>query len=644
MSSDKIRNPEWPDGQNASISQPVQNSSLPPERNEDCKGLPSLAEGLYPMRVSASECCGTVQTPAADELGNATEQGNPIVKPELSPSDQCDTRNTHTDSFGSVPPTPPGYTPSNPAFSGAVPPQSMPCGSGPNPAFSGAVPPHSMPCGSGPNPAFSGAVPPHATPYGSGPNPAFNGAVPPQSTPYGSGPNPAFNGAVPPHSMPYGSGPNPASSGAVPPHSMPQGSIPPGYVPPYGGGNGNYPPQPPWFRGPQPQPRSNGVGVFLLKLILGLFVVFASLGVFMFIGFACLGGLAAALNEMETKATPVSEKTISGSRLSLHKIAILPIEGVIEGKEDGFVRKSIKQALEDDRVVGIVLRINSPGGTMSGSDYYHYLLKDLKSERRVPIVVSMGGMAASGGYYISTVGDKIYAEPSTLTGSIGVIIPLYNAAELCKKLGVSSSAVTSGAMKGMGDFTKPMSGEEKEVWQSLVNSSYEQFLNVIKEGRPAFAPPKAGKKDSTPDKTASKAGPAPGKAEASDKKGQPPVSAAQKESPAENGKEAQPPQSDAQLRKIADGRIYSAQDALKLGLIDKIGFLDDAVREVIKLADVDEGDTQVVRYHNPTGLAALLSESESTARAANVAQLASDMSTPGVWCICPRLIPVKNEK
>ncbi|MDO5565980.1 MAG: signal peptide peptidase SppA, partial [Planctomycetia bacterium] len=435
--------------------------------------------------------------------------------------------------------------------------------------------------------------------------------------------------------------PHPAPHGALPPYGESRGTVPPGY-PPYNG-NGGYPP-PPWTRPMQPQPQSGGVGSFLLKLILGVFVIFAALGILMFVGLACLGGMAAALSEIESPTKLVSEKTISGTKLSAHKVAILPIEGVIEGKEDGFVRKSIKQALEDERVVGIVLRINSPGGTMSGSDYYHYLLKDLKSERDIPIVVSMGGMAASGGYYISTVGDKIYAEPSTLTGSIGVIIPLYNAAELCKKLGVSSTAITSGAMKGMGDFTKPMSAEEKVIWQNLVDTSYEQFLNVIKEGRPIFATPVDKKDKQASDKTESKTDTSKTEPKDSKSKDESTATPAQKESKAEPKKDSAPVKSDADLRKIADGRIYSAQDALKLGLIDKIGFLDDAVREVIKLAKVEEDSTQVVRYQNPTGFAALLSESETTARAANVAQLASDMSTPGVWCICPRLIPVKNEK
>ncbi|MBO7681068.1 MAG: S49 family peptidase, partial [Thermoguttaceae bacterium] len=117
----------------------------------------------------------------------------------------------------------------------------------------------------------------------------------------------------------------------------------------------------------------------------------------------------------------VTEKVLSGDDFLPHKIAVLPIEGIITENEDGFIRQAIRTAYEDADIDALVLRVNSPGGTMTGSDYYYTLLKQLKEERSIPIIVSMGPVSASGGYYVSIAGDKIFAERSTVSGSIGVI-------------------------------------------------------------------------------------------------------------------------------------------------------------------------------------------------------------------------------
>jgi protease-4 len=164
---------------------------------------------------------------------------------------------------------------------------------------------------------------------------------------------------------------------------------------------------------------------------------------------------------MENKK--VSEKFFSGNHDSNEKIAIITIEGMIISNEDGFIAKAIQQATADENVKAVVLRVDSPGGTMTGSDYYLHLLKKMKSERRIPVVVSMGSVAASGGYYVSMVGDEIYAEPATITGSIGVIASLFDASELLDTIGVKSTPITSGPFKAMGSFAKPMSEEERAI-------------------------------------------------------------------------------------------------------------------------------------------------------------------------------------
>ncbi len=139
----------------------------------------------------------------------------------------------------------------------------------------------------------------------------------------------------------------------------------------------------------------------------------------------------------------------------------------------------------------IVVRVNSPGGTITGSDYMLHHLRKLAEDTHIPIVVSMGGLAASGGYYVSMcVGDTpetIFAEPTTWTGSIGVIIPHYNVADLMKKWGIQEDAVASHHLKTMGSIARKMTEEERKIFQQLVDEGFTQFKDVIK-ARPAQVP------------------------------------------------------------------------------------------------------------------------------------------------------------
>ena len=446
----------------------------------------------------------------------------------------------------------------------------------------------------------------------------------------------------------------------------PQPNMPnrPGYMP-----GAPCPPGPPggmpYYR-PEP-PRSEGPG-FFSRLFFSFFFFVLSCCFILFIGFVGMMCLAAVFSGAGNIEPQLPEKTVSGNKLCTGKVAVIPIDGIIRGDEDGFVRRAIRQAQKDDDLDAVVLRINSPGGTMAGSDYYHYLLKELKKEKDIPIIVSMGSLAASGGYYIATVGDKIYAEPSTLTGSIGVIIPLYNASGLCEKIGFSSNSITSGAMKGMGDFTKPMNPEERVIWQSLVDSSYEQFLRVIKEGRPAFQTKKKSEDNTDSKENAGsdqkKDGPFDGpkadasktdvsksddkskKAEKTDSKSDTQSDKTDKaaDKTAKSDKSLPAKNPDAELRKIADGRIYTADQALKLGLIDEIGFLDKAILHACDAAGLDADNVHVIKYRSPGGLSALLGETESTVRGNNVSEILSDTLHPEVYYLCPGTFPVGKEK
>lgn len=410
----------------------------------------------------------------------------------------------------------------------------------------------------------------------------------------------------------FSASPPPPPGGGFPPNGAfpPNGTIPPGYPPP-------------WFYYQQPK-KPNGCLTWVKYAVIFLIVGYVALMVCGMIFGVLLSAIPGTVDSFGIASNgpfgKVSEKTLSGSALAPNKIAILPIEGTIVESEDGFVRRAIRTAAEDPKVKAIVLRINSPGGTISGSDYYYTLLKSLKTDRAVPIIVSMGPMATSGGYYVAMAGDQIFAERSTITGSIGVICMLFNAAGLCEKIGVGMNNITSGANKGMGDFSRPMSDAERAIWQGVVDDAYAQFLAVVREGRPAFA-----------EKPAEKS----------------------KEEAAENADDSDDePKEDATessaapvktLEEIADGRIYTASEAKELGLIDEIGFLDDAVRAAMTRLNLAEGQVQVVRYKKAEGLAELLAQAQSDGAEGRLGALAETLAAPTVYYLAPGAVPMEKE-
>jgi protease-4 len=297
-----------------------------------------------------------------------------------------------------------------------------------------------------------------------------------------------------------------------------------------------------------------------------------------------LSGLASAEDEGR-----VTEKVLpSWNRSGTDKVAILSIEGTILSGE-GFFKQQIDHARKDIKngnLKAIVLRVNSPGGTISGSDYMLHHLRKLvedSKEAKVPIVVSMGGIAASGGYYVSMcVGDTpdtIFAEPTTWTGSIGVIIPHYNLADLMEKWGIQEDAVASHRLKGMGSLTRKMTFEERKILQQLVDDGFTRFKNIVKEGRPAF------RKDP------------------------------------------------AALDKLATGQVYTADQALKNGLVDKIGFIEDAVDRAIELAGLNKGDVKVVRYRAEPRLSDVLF-GETRAQPPFDLAAVLDSVTPRAYYLC----------
>jgi protease-4 len=211
------------------------------------------------------------------------------------------------------------------------------------------------------------------------------------------------------------------------------------------------------------------------------------------------------------------------------RLIVLGLTGMIIGDEDNspfaptgtanWLKKQLKKACKDKSIKGILLYVNSPGGTVATSQEIYNYMQKLREENK-PVVVAMGDVAASGAYYISAPADRIFAEPGTLTGSIGVIMNLMNFHGIEEKLGVEPEVVKSGLFKDIGSPNRAMTKEEKDILQSIIMDSYDQFVTAVATGRhldPNY------------------------------------------------------------VRKIADGRIYSGRQALKVKLVDELGGYDAAI-------------------------------------------------------------------
>jgi protease-4 len=298
-------------------------------------------------------------------------------------------------------------------------------------------------------------------------------------------------------------------------------------------------------------------------------------------------GLYSSYHSYFTPTNAPIEKYHSLSRTAQEKIAIIDVSGAIMDGEDGFTKKQIDRVKEDKSVVGAVVRINSPGGTITGSDYLYHHLVELKKERGkdqpFPIVVSMGSLCASGGYYVAmAVGNQpnsIYAEPTTWTGSIGVIIPLYDFTTTMKEIGVADDSIASGPLKQMGSPTRPMTDAERKVLQELVDESFKSFKEIVISGRPKF-----------------------------------------KEDP-------------SALEAVTTGQIFTARQAHGLGLVDKIGWVEDAIARVAQLADKSTDDLRCVKYEQPPSLIETLAGAETPLQPRSRVDLGAliDLTTPRAY-------------
>ncbi|MCA9148540.1 MAG: signal peptide peptidase SppA [Planctomycetales bacterium] len=306
-----------------------------------------------------------------------------------------------------------------------------------------------------------------------------------------------------------------------------------------------------------------------------------------FMAVSAIIGMTAKYNEYFDATAGIEEKFHSGAKSADDKVAIIDISGVI-GASDEFVKKQIDRVRKDENVKSIVVRVDSPGGTITGSDYILHHLKELKADRNLPLVVSMGGVAASGGYYVSmAVGDtpnSIYAEPTTTTGSIGVIIPHYDISGLLASFDVKDDSIVSHRRKQLLSMTRPIQPEDREVLDNYLQDAFTRFKNVIKEGRPVF-----------------------------------------REDP-------------AQLDELATGEIFTANQAKEHGLVDELGFIEDAVARAATLADLQEDSYRVVKYKAPQTLFGAITSARSATGGSNAAlfdwQSLLELTVPRAYYLC----------
>jgi protease-4 len=282
----------------------------------------------------------------------------------------------------------------------------------------------------------------------------------------------------------------------------------------------------------------------------------ASMGLNVVLFFMLLGALGSAGG---LSPDGVTEHLRSGNASATQKIAVIPVKGVIAsgggsalfGPQADIVEKILQdlgRVKDDSNVVAVVLEVNSPGGGITDCDRIHHEILELRKARpNLKMVSFMSDVAASGGYYVSAPCDRIVASHTTITGSIGVIMSFMNLEGLFEKIGYREEVIKSGDHKDLGSMGRPMTDEERKILQTMLMEMYDRFVQVVADGR-RMDP--------------------------------------------------------AKVRDLADGRVYTGAQAKANGLVDELGYFEDAVEAAKKLAGA--GDAKVIEYRRPPSLRDLL--------------------------------------
>jgi len=263
--------------------------------------------------------------------------------------------------------------------------------------------------------------------------------------------------------------------------------------------------------------------------------------------------VVADLNPFAARPQALEEHVVEGEGRA--KILVVDISHVISDEERGGtlgiakeesvvarVTEELRQAGDDDRVQAVVLRINSPGGSVTASDTLYHVVRDFKAKKPVPVVAQLMDLGTSGAYYVALSTDEIVAQPTTVTGSIGVIMFNVDLAGLLDKVGVKDRTLKAGTYKDIGSPLRPMTSAEKQILQSVLDDMRGRFVQLVREGRP---------------------------------------------------------QANAEMFSVVtDGRIITAGQALQAGLIDRIGYLDDAIGVAKQRAGLTEARVILYRRGN----------------------------------------------
>lgn len=237
------------------------------------------------------------------------------------------------------------------------------------------------------------------------------------------------------------------------------------------------------------------------------------------------------------------------------KILLLDISGVISENKQSTglglrqttslidrLKEELQKAEGDDRIVGAIIRINSPGGSVSATDIIHHELMTYKREKNVPMFACLTGMATSGGYYLASAADEIIAHPTSVTGGIGVIAMKFTIEKLLSKVGIEQETIKSADKKDLWSPFRPTTPEEKRILQTIIDAFHERFVTAVYEGR-------------------------------------------------------KPKLTREEVESLADGRIFTAQQALDAKLVDRVGYLDDALAAM--KASLRLQEALLVTYHRP---------------------------------------------
>ena len=225
----------------------------------------------------------------------------------------------------------------------------------------------------------------------------------------------------------------------------------------------------------------------------------------------------------------------SGLSFSGNQVAVLDLEGTIADSRD-FVSQ-LKDYGNRPSVRSVVIRINSPGGGVAASQEIYEAIKKFRADSNKKVIVSMASVAASGGYYVACAADKIYANPGSITGSIGVIAEWFNFGDLLRWAKMQDIVIKSGTFKDAGSSTRPLTDAEREYFQSLIDSMYDQFVSAVAVSRDM---------------------------------------------------------QEEDVRKLADGRVFTGQEARENGLVDELGTYQDAIDAAASMAGIS-GDPRILR-------------------------------------------------